>query len=114
MRNYTQGHEAEKYAAEFPSKQGYKVLELNWRRPRAEIDIVVCKKHGPMTFVEVKYREKDAQGRGLEYITSKKFAQMEFATQLWVAEHGYDDEFVLGAIELYGKEFAIGEFIPEL
>jgi len=114
MTNHAHGHEAEKRAAEFLKKQGYKIVGLNWRHPRAEIDIIARKKGGPLTFVEVKYREQDGQGMGLEYITRTKFAQMEFAAQLWVTEHTYEGEFVLGAVELYGAGFEIGEFIAEL
>lgn len=28
--------------------------------------------------------------------------------------HGHEAEFVLGAIEMYSQDFAVGEFIPEL
>jgi len=114
MTNYAHGHEAEKHAAEFLKKQKYKILDLNWKRPRAEIDIIAQKKRGPVTFVEVKYRERDSQDRGLDYITTQKYSQMEFAAQLWVAENKYDGEIVLGAIELYGDDFSVGEFIAEL
>lgn len=90
MTNYAHGHDAEKVAADYLKKQGYKVLEINWRRPRAEVDIVARKKHGPVLFVEVKYRQHDYQGGGLDYITPLKQRQMQFAAELWVAENRYE------------------------
>lgn len=114
MTNYAHGHEAEKLAAEYLKKQGYKILELNWRRPRAEIDIVAQKKRGPLIFVEVKYREHTSQGSGLDYITQGKLRQMQFAAELWVAENGYQGEHVLAALEMAGKDYDVSTFIPEL
>ncbi|HSX31117.1 MAG TPA: YraN family protein [Candidatus Saccharimonadales bacterium] len=114
MTNYAHGHEAEKYAAEYLKQQGYKILELNWRRPQAEIDIVACQKHEPITFIEVKYRESAGQGGGLDYITPRKLDQMRFAAELWVNEHRYDGEYVLAAIEVAGLDYKIAEFIESL
>lgn len=114
MTNYAHGHEAEKHAAEYLKKQGYKVLELNWRRPRAEIDIVARKKRGPVAFVEVKYRESHAQGGGLDYITPRKLEQMQFAAELWVAENRYNGEYVLAALEMSGADYKVTNFLPEL
>ena len=114
MTNYTHGHEAEKIGAAYLKKQGYKILELNWRRPRAEIDIVAHAKRGPLTFVEVKYRESAAQGAGLDYITPRKLDQMQFAAELWTSEHNYDGEYVLAALELGGTDYQVTAFIPEL
>lgn len=114
MTNYAHGHDAEQHAAMYLKKQGYKVLALNWRRPRAEIDIVAQRKRGPITFVEVKYRQNTSQGAGLDYITPRKLQQMQFAAELWVSENKYDDEYVLGAIELAGAGYEVTNFIAEL
>lgn len=114
MTNYAHGHQAEKIAAQYLKKRGYKILELNWRQPRAEIDIVAQCKHEPVTFVEVKYRETLQQGGGLDYITPRKLEQMQFAAELWVTEHQHDGEYVLAAIELTGADYAVTNFIAEL
>ncbi len=114
MTNYAHGHEAEKYAVEYLRKAGYKVLALNWRRPRAEIDIIARNKRGPVTFIEVKYRQSTAQGSGLDYITPRKLKQMRFAAELWVMEERYGGEYVLGAVELSGPDFQVTRFLPEL
>lgn len=114
MTNYAHGHEAEKVAAEYLKDSGYKIIALNWRHKRAEIDIIARKKRGPLTFVEVKYRETAAQGGGLDYITPTKLSQMAFAADLYVTTERYDGEYTLAAIEVSGPSYTIGSFISEL
>jgi Holliday junction resolvase-like predicted endonuclease len=41
--NYQAGHDAEKIAAQYLKTNGYKIIELNWKTPRCEIDIVASK-----------------------------------------------------------------------
>jgi putative endonuclease len=48
------GNEGESFVVEFLKKNGYKVLERNWRRPFGEIDIVAMAGNGTLVFVEVK------------------------------------------------------------
>ena len=63
MTNYSSGHDAEKVAAKHLAEHGYKIVELNWRHARAEIDIVATPKSKryfqkqPIIFFEVKYRQ---------------------------------------------------------
>lgn len=119
MSNYSAGHDAEKIAADYLRSQGYRVLELNWRHRRAEIDIVAEKKtkfgmHKRLIFFEVKYRKTSAQGNGLDYITPKKLKQMQFAAELYVAEHDYNGEYALGAIEMSGLGFEVTNCIDNI
>jgi Holliday junction resolvase-like predicted endonuclease len=62
----------------------------------------------------VKYRKTAEQGHGLDYITPKKLQQMQFAAQLYVAQHNYRGEYCLGAIEIEGKEFHITSILDNL
>ncbi len=114
MTNYARGHDAEKVAAEYLHKQGYKILAINWRHPRAEIDIVAQKEGGPVLLVEVKYRTSMSQGSGFDYITARKLNQMQFAAELWVATNHYYGDYVLAAIELTGDDYCVTSFIEEL
>ncbi|HSX15329.1 MAG TPA: YraN family protein [Candidatus Saccharimonadales bacterium] len=114
MTNYAHGHDAEKYAAEYLQRRRYKILALNWRHRRAEIDIVARRAGGPVTFVEVKYRESPSQGGGLDYITHAKLNQMQFAAELWMAQHRYSGECTLAAIELAGPDYEVTSFIEDL
>lgn len=119
MSNYSSGHRAEQVAAEYLEKQGYTIVELNWRHARAEIDIIARKKlgwrrYGPLVFFEVKHRKTDQQGCGLDYITPKKLQQMRFATELYVILNNHKNEYALGAIELTGESYTITRILENL
>lgn len=114
MTNYAHGHHAEKIAAEYLTQQGYTIIALNWRRPRAEIDIIARRSTEPVRCVEVKYRQSVAQGNGFDYITTAKLRQMGFAARLWATENRYRGEYTLAAIELSGPDYEVTEYIEEL
>lgn len=113
MTNYTVGHTAEEYAAEYLQKQGYKIVALNWKTKYCEIDIIAQKKKR-MYFIEVKYRQSDSQGSGLEYITDKKLKRMRFAAEIWVLESNWKRDYTLGAIEMTGSGYDIVQLITDL
>lgn len=119
MTNYSAGHDAEKVAAKYLETHGYKIVALNWKHARAEIDIVAEKKHYVkahryLVFFEVKYRRTSDQGRGYDYITPRKIAQMRFAADLYVAERGYTGEYMLGAIEISGEKYIVENCIENI
>ncbi|HSX43460.1 MAG TPA: YraN family protein [Candidatus Saccharimonadales bacterium] len=114
MTGYAHGHHAEKVAARWLQHQGYKVYALNWRSPRAEIDIIAQQPGGPLQFIEVKYRQSTGQGTGLEYITPTKQRQMRFAAELWVAQHRYEGEYVLSGLEVSGVDYRVSAFIESI
>ncbi len=102
MTNYAAGHDAEKTAADYLRRHGYKILELNWRTKYCEIDIV-AQKSGIVYLVEVKYRRSIAYGSGLEYITPKKLQQMKFAAEMWVNHKNWTKDYRLAAIGIDGS-----------
>lgn len=104
------GNQAEIAAKVYLEMRGYKIIEQNWRRPRAEIDIV-AKKDGRLYFVEVKYRHGNEQGSGFDAITSTKLKQMQKAAWLYVDEEKWRGEYSLAAIELTGQDFTVMSFI---
>jgi putative endonuclease len=107
------GQKAERAAANYLEMRGFTILELNWRRPRSEIDIV-AKKGGVVYFVEVKYRRNDHQGSGLDYVTNSKLQRMKRGAFYWVDETKYTGEFQLAAIEVAGPEFVVEHFIDNV
>ncbi|HSX28658.1 MAG TPA: YraN family protein [Candidatus Saccharimonadales bacterium] len=113
MSSTETGRQAETAAAAYLQRHGFTIIERNWRTRWCEIDIV-AQKAKTIHFVEVKYRKTDAWGGGLEYITPRKLQQMQFAAQLWVANHAWKDEYSLGAIEVTGTQFAVSEWLPDL
>jgi len=99
MTNYATGHKAEEYAAKYLQKQGYKIVALNWKTKYCEIDLV-AKKDNVIYLVEVKYRQNDRQGRGLDYITPKKLKQMKFSAEMWVENNNWSGDYCLAALEI--------------
>lgn len=114
MTNYAHGHNAEKVAAAYLEQQGYRIIAINWRHPRAEIDIIAQNTDGQVLLVEVKYRRSTAQGSGLDYITPRKLHQMHFAAELWAAITRYSGEYTLAAIELTGDDYQVVGFIEDI
>ncbi len=104
------GRRAERAAKVYLEMRGFRVLELNWRRPYSEIDIV-AEKDGAKHFVEVKYRYNDDQGGGLEAVTLAKLRQMRRAATAWVEENKYGGEYVLSVVEIGGPDFAVLGFV---
>ncbi len=110
MSNHQSGHDAEKQAAEYLQKQGFKIHELNWKTKYCEIDIV-AEKDKSVYFVEVKSRRSSSQGYGYEYVTPKKLQQMHFAAEMWVQHHNWGGKYQLSVISIDDGEIT---FIEEL
>lgn len=106
------GSEAEQAAAEYLQRQGFDVIERNFRTPRCEIDII-AQKGQRLYFVEVKYRSRDTQGGGLDYITARKQQQMQRAANIWLQQHKWDKEVTLAAIEV-SANYEITEFLESI
>ncbi len=104
------GRKAEAAAKVYLEMRGYEIIELNYRRPRCEIDII-ARKDGVIHFIEVKYRFNDEQGGGLEAITPTKFKQMQRAAWSWVDEYKWRGEYVLSVVDIAGPDFVVLGFI---
>ncbi len=65
------GRESESIAARYLKKQGYKILEQNYRTKIGEIDIIARDKQ-TLVFVEVKARKSDRFGNPKWAVTPKK------------------------------------------
>jgi len=113
MTNYATGHSAEKVAADYLNDHGYKVLEINWKIPAAEIDIV-ARKTETVYFFEVKYRLRPAQGGGLDYITSQKLRHMRRAAELWCAHNHWEGTRSLAAIEVSGLDYDVTALVDNI
>ncbi len=109
----TQGRRAENHAALYLQKQGFKILAKNWRTKWCEIDIV-ARKYGTVFFVEVKHRENDFFGDGLQAITKKKLAQMKFAAELWRKQHNHTGLAQLSVIATSGNPPEVTTFLENV
>ncbi len=113
MTTTNTGKKAERAAGSYLEMRGFTILEMNWRRPRCEIDII-ARKDKVIYLVEVKYRKSNDYGSGLEYVTATKLRQMRYAAESWVDESKYDGQYQLAAVEVAGPEFAIEHFIEDI
>lgn len=108
------GRQAETAAANYLVRQGYDIVDRNWRTRWCEIDIIAMKS-GVLYFVEVKYRRTSQQGNGLDYITNQKLGQMHFAAEFWLAKHGSaTQDYRLSAVEVTGSLFAVSAWCDEV
>lgn len=113
MKSTETGRKAEQAARVYLDMRGYKIIETNWRRPHAEIDII-AQKADTIYLVEVKYRANDSQGGGLEAITATKLRHMQRAAESWTEETKWRGPLQLAAVELAGPEFAVMSFIDNV
>lgn len=104
----TIGRIAEGVAADYLTRQGYKIVARNWRNKFCEIDII-AQKDGATYFVEVKYRKNNRHGDGIAAITPKKLEQMKFAAQIYIVDTITDSKEIWNfpyefmAISLHGR-----------
>lgn len=84
--NKIKGNAAENKAVKYLKKQGYKIVNRNYRCPLGEIDIV-AEDNGILVFVEVKYRNSDEFGSGLEAITKTKQNRIITAAKFYLVKN---------------------------
>lgn len=85
------GQSGEQMAAEFLRRQGYAILERNYRHRRGEIDIVASKSD-VLVFVEVKTRSSATFGYPEMAVGAKKETQVLNAAEEYIYKTGWDKE----------------------
>lgn len=91
MKNTEKGTAGEKIAANYLLSKGFKILELNWRFNRAEIDII-CKKDNILVFVEVKSRSGTDFGFPEQAVSKTKQRHLARAADQYIYEKSYTEE----------------------
>src|SRR5262249_61863988 len=93
-------------------RQGYRILERNWRCRSGEVDIVA--RQGAVTvFVEVKERRSPAHGLGVEAVTWSKRRRLIRAARLYAAARRLSEtelRFDVGSLDGRGIRHAPGAF----
>lgn len=85
MPNKEKGKYGEDVAAKYLEKQGYKILERNFRYSKyGEIDIIAIK-NLTIFAIEVKARSNNAFGEALEAITQKKLEKINATFQYYLS-----------------------------
>ena len=85
------GELGEDLAVEELEKNGYEIMERNWRYKKAEIDII-ARKNGILAIVEVKTRSSDYFGDPQDFVNSKKIKLLVEAVNEYVNSKDLDIE----------------------
>lgn len=85
------GSQGESIACTHLQKNGYRILEQNWRYDRAEID-VIAETSEFLVIVEVKTRSTDFFGMPLEFVTDRKQTLLIKAAEAYIDQAGIDKE----------------------
>jgi putative endonuclease len=86
MNNQQKGSEGEQLAAVYLEKQGYTIVERNWRFRHWEVDIIASKNNF-LHFIEVKTRHSLRFGYPEESITREKMSHLRNAAEEYQYEH---------------------------
>lgn len=99
--------EGEQLAAEYLEREGWQILDRNFRYGKAgEIDVIA--RDGEYTvFVEVKTRSSDAFGAAAYAVTPGKQRQLQRLARGWMFIHGMGE--LLCRFDVITVEFARGE-----
>lgn len=90
-KSQQQGREGEILARNYLLKEGYEVLEVNWRYKKLEIDII-AKKEETIVFVEVKTRKNNTFGEPELFVTKQKQNFIISAANQYLVENNMDLE----------------------
>lgn len=87
QQNYNKGKAGEILAVNFLAKQGFKIVEKNWRYSRlGEIDII-AEDSNTLVFIEVKARSSTFFGQPIESVNEKKFLKMQKLAEIYLSMH---------------------------
>ena len=91
LDNKSRGELGEKKACKFIKKNGYEVLEKNYRTKFGEIDIVASE-HETICFIEVKARSNSDYGNPEEFVTKKKQEKLWKTASIYIDNNPSDLE----------------------
>ena len=89
--NRTTGSHYETRVAAFLQKQGFQILEKNYRCRSGEIDLI-ARDGRYLVFVEVKYRSSRHAGTALEAINWRKAEQVRHVAAFYLYQKRYPEE----------------------
>ena len=90
LNRRTQGKAGEDLAARYLEKNGFKIIERNYRFERGEIDLV-AEEGQELVFIEVKLRRSIAYGLPEDAVTEEKQEQVHTVADGYLFEHNIDD-----------------------
>lgn len=108
------GKLGEIYAAKYLTKNGYNVLETNYKTSYAEIDIIAKDTSGTLCFIEVKTRKNKNYGFGTDFIFKSKIQKMILGAKSYLASTGFSGDIRFDIIEVYGYVRQSGFAVDEI
>ena len=106
------GKDGELIAFMILQRDGFTILETNWRFQKAEID-VIAKKDGFLIFIEVKTRSSKKFGRPEEAIDKKKIALYKDAAEGYLEQYPTEAEIRFDVVSIIiSKDETQIEHIP--
>lgn len=105
MKNNTTkiGNLGENLAKDYLLKQGYEILESQWRFKKYEVDII-AKNHNTLVFVEVKTRKSDTFGAPEEFVNRQKQNFLIAAAENYMSKNKLDLEARFDIISVLGAD----------
>lgn len=89
MNNIEKGKAGEKIANDYLIKNGYKILEINYRNRLGEIDIIAIY-NDILVFVEVKSRTNMNYGFAYEAVNYKKQRKIINTSSVYIKSNNFD------------------------
>ena len=84
------GDEKEAFVCEWLEKQGYRIVERNFRCRSGEVDIV-ARENRYLVFIEVKYRKGAECGDPSEAVDYRKQQTISRVASFYLLRHGYTE-----------------------
>lgn len=106
------GRRGERAAETHLRKQGFRILDRNWRSGRYEIDLV-ARKGDTLHFVEVKTRKSGSLTTPEQAVTREKFDALCMAARAYLAANPWEGEiqFDLAAVDALADRYEV-RYIP--
>ncbi len=98
------GKRGEVIAKKHLEDKGYKILEVNWRYKRAEVDLIASKDE-TLIFAEVKTRTGNTYGEPEDFVTPAKQGLMEYAAEEYIYKTRHNDEIRFDIISILFDKF---------
>lgn len=111
MTKQQTGNYGEEIACQYLKKNGYKILERNYRIRGGEIDIV-AKDGETLVFIEVKTRYSYEYGPPAESMTPWKIKYLLKTARFYVQKINWDDREY--RLDFVGVDFAINQNNPKI
>lgn len=101
------GKQGEEQAVQYLQKQGYVIVERNWRWKRAEVDII-AKHEGMYVFCEVKTRAQTYFGTPDAFVSDAQLDRLSHLAQVYLVENNLDED---ARIDILAIQYVQGEFL---